>query len=148
MLVQDFEEKIISRNSLNFKTNSAIININQEDSLVSLRWDSHTVLYDIKQSYQLAVDLAKRFGVRNWLSDARNVAYLNIETQNWLLRCIAPQLQQNNMHKLVRVVQDEPLAILTSFSVADKIAGCPELACKLNCEIFTDVDNALSWLNE
>jgi hypothetical protein len=100
------------------------------------------------QGYQMAVDLAKRYDVRNWLDDARNVAYLNIETQNWLLRCIVPQLVQNNMHKLVRVVLDEPLAFLTSYSVTDKIASRPELAGKLNCEIFTDVDNALSWLNE
>jgi hypothetical protein len=51
------------------------------------------------------------------------------------------------MHKLVRVVLDEPLAILTSCNVVDRIASCPELACKLNCEIFTDLDNALFWLN-
>jgi hypothetical protein len=147
MLLQDFEEKVISRNSLNFRTPSAIININQDNSLISLYWDAHTAAHDYKRSYQLAVDLAKRFDIRNWLNDARNVAYLNIETQNWLLRCIAPQLQQNNMHKLVRVVLDEPLAILTSYNVIDRIASHPELACKLNCEIFTDFDNALFWLN-
>lgn len=60
----------------------------------------------------------------------------------------APQLQQNNMHKLARVVLDEPLALLTSYSVVDRMASCPELACKLNCEIFTDFDDALFWLNE
>jgi hypothetical protein len=146
MVLRESEEKIISRNSLNFKTDSAIININQEASLISIGWDSHTRPEDFKVGYQLAADLVKRFYIRNWLNDARNMAYLNIENQNWIYRCIVPQLMQNNMHKLARVVMDEPLAILVSCNILDQITNSPEPNGKLDCEIFTDFDNALFWL--
>jgi hypothetical protein len=147
MLLQDFETKIIRRNSLNFKTNAAIINVNQDDALLSICWDCHTDSEDFKKSYQLAVDLTHRFMINKWLIDARNVAFLNIENQNWIVRSIAPQLHPHNMHKVARVVLDEPLAMLTSYNVVDKITSLPELACKLDWEIFTDFDHALFWLN-
>jgi hypothetical protein len=147
MLLQDFEAKILRRNSLNFKTNSAIFNINQEESLLSICWDGPTDAADFKQSYQLAVDLTQRFEIQKWLNDARNVAFLNIENQNWIVRCIVPQLLHHNMHKVARVVLDEPLAMLTSYNIVDQITSRPELACKIDCEIFTDFDNALFWLS-
>jgi hypothetical protein len=144
---QDFEEKINNRNLLTIKTNAASININQDKSLIKINWDDLVDPKDIKQSYQVAADLVKRFRIRNLLHDARNLAYLNIEIQNWICRCIIPQLVQNKLHKIARVVLDEPLAILVSCNILDKITNHPEPGTRLICEIFTDLDNALFWLN-
>jgi hypothetical protein len=144
---QDIEEKIDSRNFLNFKTNAANININQEKSLIRINWEKVVDPEDFKLSYQLAADLVKRFRIRNMLNDARNMAYLNLENQNWISRCILPQLVQSHLLKMARVVLDEPLAILVACNILDKITNNPEQGSKLSCEIFTDLDNALFWLN-
>jgi hypothetical protein len=141
------EKKIRRRPSLYFRTRSVIIHVNQEASLVCIYWLAQAEPEGLKQGYELAVDLVRRFCLRNWLNDARNAAYINVETQNWIHRRIIPQLLQNNMHKLARVVVDEPLAILVSGNILDKISNSPELAGKLQCELFTDFDQALSWLH-
>lgn len=144
---QDFQDKISNRTDLNFRTRSSTITINQEESLITIYWEACSDPEEFRCGYQLAADLVKRFYIRNWLNDARHVAYLNIENQNWILRHIVPQLYQNNMRKLARVVLDEPLAILVSSNILDKITTSPELGRKLNCEMFTDFHNALSWLH-
>ena len=144
---QDIEEKVDSHNFLNFKTNAANINIIRDRSLIKIHWEKLVDPEDFKLSYQLVADLVKRFRIRNLLSDARNMAYLNIENQNWISRCILPQLAQSHLLKMARVVLDEPLAILVSCNILDKITNKPELGNRLSCEIFTDLDNALFWLN-
>jgi len=137
---------VISRNSLSFKTNTAAININQELSLLTIHWQPQADKADFRKTYQLAVDLAGRFGLTRWLNDSRNLAYLNIQEQNWIYREIVPQMQRSSLQKLARIVIDEPLAILISGNIVDKICNSPNPDCRLQCEIFTNYEHALYWV--
>lgn len=146
MLLQEPPKKVLPHASLNFKTQATIINIYPDESLICLHWDNQTSHEELLQGYQVAADLCRKFKVSKWLNDVRNIPYLNMEDQNWICRQIMPRLRQNNISKLARVVLDEPLAILISYNMCDQISSQSELAGKLNCEIFTDVENALWWL--
>lgn len=148
MLLQESPQKGLSHPFLHFKTQATNINIYQQESLICIHWNSQARHEEIIQGYQVAADLCQKFRVSKWLNDVRNIPYLNIEDQNWICRHIMPRLRQNNISKLARVVLDEPLAILISYNMCDQVASSPELADKLNCETFTDVENALWWLQE
>lgn len=148
MGIQYFQENSIFPSSLNFTFHGALININQQNSLIHINWNARVESESIKQSYQVAADLVRKFSLRNWLNDTRKEGYLDIENQNWFYRCLVPQLIQNKLQKMARVIPDDPLAMLVSCNILDKIHTSLEPEANFRFEIFTDLDHALYWLNE
>jgi hypothetical protein len=128
------------------KVHNAIIEVNQDLSILSLKWDPFPEIENFKAGWLLAVEMIKEFQIRRILHYATNLSYLSIESYNWMLKVIIPQLVEHKVWKVSRIVAPEPMAALVSGKYLDRIHdACQNSPCKT--EFFTDEDTALYWLN-
>ncbi len=128
------------------KAHKAMIQVNQDLSLLNLNWEPFTELEDFKAGWLVAVEMVKKFHIRRILHNATNIAYISIESYFWMLKVIIPQFVEHEVLKVSRIVASEPMAALVSEKYLDRIHDAFQSSpCK--CEFFTDEDTALFWLN-
>ena len=122
------------------------IDVDASLGLIQVVWLQHPDSPTFRRCFSLAADLALNRNCRYWLSDARQVHYLEFADQNWILNHMAPLLGNSCLNKFARVNSIEGLSLQDLDRVMKRLEDSPHVKSSLEIAVFLDVEESLDWL--
>lgn len=96
--------------------------------------------------FQKVSDWVKKENIKYWLSDSRELLYLDKVSQNWMKRVMLPQSKESELLKYARVVSPETLNSFDTEDLFNYMDNNPAEFRPMQIGIFTSVYQALSWI--
>ena len=122
------------------------VQVDDKLKFIFLVWLRHPNGPEFRRLFQKAADITIEREIKYWLSDARAIHCLEFADQNWLVREMAPLLKKTSLLKFARLTTPESLMLLDATQVYEKVGKIKDLGSKVELELFTDKEVALTWL--
>lgn len=114
--------------------------------LVMAVWLQHPDSETFRRGFSLASEVVLKHQCRYWLSDSRQVHYLEIADQNWILNHMAPILGNSSLNKFARINSIEGLSLQDLDRVMKLLEFSPHLKSELEIAVFLDMEESIEWL--
>jgi len=122
------------------------VEANTENKYIQVTWLKQPSSKDFRETHKNALDFALNNNLLLWLCDMREMVYLEIADQNWLVREIFYSFDPAYNHGFAYVVSTAGLESMTSFRIHDLVTNDPDLHKQLKIEIFFQKQIAQQWL--
>lgn len=124
------------------------IRLDLDDSLglVLLVWLQHPDSETYRRGFSLAGEVVLKHQCRYWLSDSRQIHYLEMADQNWILNHMAPMLGNSSLNKFARINSIEGLYLQDLDRVMQQLESSPHLKTELEIAVFLDMEESIKWL--
>ena len=131
-----------------FSKKYVLVEANIQDKYIQITWLAQPKSEDFRETKKGALDFVLKHDLTRWLCDMREMVYLEIADQNWLVREIFSSLNPKHTHVLAYLVSTAGLESMTSFRIHELVTNDPKLDKQLSVEIFFQKQMALQWLFE
>ncbi|AKQ45107.1 hypothetical protein TH63_04795 [Rufibacter radiotolerans] len=118
------------------------VEIDEHVGYLYLEWLQKPNKEAFRRLFHYTVNLALEKGCSYWLSDARQIPYLDFGDQNWILREMAPLFLSSSIKKYARLTTKQGVGMLDIHRISSNLPGDAEA----QLENFTNKDAALDWL--
>jgi hypothetical protein len=122
------------------------IAIDYSTSFLQSSWLVHPDAEQFMIGFQRVADWVKEKSIKYWLSDSRQMLYLDKASQNWMKKVMLPQSLESELVKYARVVSPETLNSFDTEDIFNHMDNHPENFRPIQIGIFTSVYQALSWI--
>jgi len=126
----------------------AFVETNIENKYIQVTWLTQPKSEGFRETHQNALQYALQHDLTMWLCDMREMLYLEIADQNWLVRQIFSSFDPNYSHGVAFVVSTAGLELMTSLRIHEMVKEDPELQKLVKVEIFFQKQMAQQWLSE
>jgi len=113
---------------------------------IQVTWLKHPKSEEFRDVHTNALSYAYENHLTAWLCDMRQVSYLEVGDQNWLVREIFSGFNPDMTHEFAFVVSHLGLELMSSFRVHDLVRNDQELQKLIKTDIFLDIKSAQMWL--
>jgi hypothetical protein len=115
-------------------------------SFLQSTWLTHPDAQQFMAGFQRVADLVKQNKIKYWLSDSRQLLYLDKASQNWMKNIMLPQSKDSVLLKYARIVSPETLNSFDTEDIFNYMDNHPEFFRPIQIGVFTSVYQALSWI--
>jgi hypothetical protein len=122
------------------------LQVEPELSLICLTWKRQVNLSELRTGFYTAVEVARNFGCKYWLGDARKTSMLDIADNDFLVEHLVGQLSESGIEKVARVVSEEEAVLSQSYTMKNKIESTHQDQINFNTDIFTTLEAARKFL--
>ncbi|WP_026462784.1 hypothetical protein [Adhaeribacter aquaticus] len=129
-----------------FSNEDAKIETNMDLEFIQVVWLKHPKSESFKEIILKAHSFANQYGLTNWLCDMRQLLFLDIADQNWLVNEIFTSFNPAQQHELAYVISELGLELMTTIRIHNLVKVNTELSKYLKVEIFFEPEIALKWL--
>ncbi|MGV3502627.1 MAG: hypothetical protein ACO1O1_02915 [Adhaeribacter sp.] len=114
--------------------------------LVKAVWLQHPDSDRYREGFSRAAEIVLQHNCRYWLSDSRQIHYLEIADQNWILHHMAPMMGNSCLSRFARVNSIEGLYLQDLDRVMQQLESSPHLKSDLEIAVFLDMEQSINWL--
>jgi len=126
----------------------ASVETNLENKYIQVTWLTQPKSEAFRETHKKALQNALQHELIVWLCDMREMLYLEVADQNWLVREIFTSFDPSFNHGVAFVVSTAGLELMTSLRILEMVKNSPELHKQLKVEIFFQKSIAQQWLFE
>jgi hypothetical protein len=114
--------------------------------LVKAVWLQHPDSETYRKGFSRSAEVVLRHNCQYWLSDSRQIHYLEIADQNWIVSQIAPLMGNSCLNKFARVNSVEGLYLQDLDRVMQQLETSPHVKSELEVAVFLDMEQSINWL--
>lgn len=129
-----------------YQDDISLIKVDNKAKYLEACWHKQPASANFRQTKALALDYALKHNLTLWLCDMRQIIYLNMEDQNWLVREIFAAFNTHTKHEIAYVINTTTLELATTFLIHELVKNYPELQSTVKVEIFFEIEIARQWL--
>lgn len=125
----------------------ATVAIDKESRLVEVKWLQHCENSTFREILTKVLHQANADAVIRWLCDMRELKYVLVADQNWLVKELLPSLNPSLSHRFSYVVSRTNLELMSSLQIQDMVREDPRLSDRFELEVFLNKEEATDWLS-
>jgi len=129
-----------------YSNKDAQIKVNNPQCYLQITWLQHPTSTSFRQTLLFASNYALANQVCSWMCDMREIIYLEVTDQNWLVREIFPAFDPMSHHLYAYVVGTTGQEVFCSYHIHTLVAEKENLNRKIKIEIFFEKSIAQQWL--
>jgi hypothetical protein len=129
-----------------YANNDAQIAVDEPNKYLQVSWLQHPSSESFRNIITYALNYAQVHRITLWLCDMRQIIYLELKDQHWLIQEVFPTFSPTEKHEFAYVVSTKGLEIYTSFHIHELVLRNGNLRQKIQIEIFFEKDIARQWL--
>lgn len=118
----------------------------QENNFLQLTWHQQPTAQLFRETYLTLLQNTLDQNLTYWICDMRNMYFLEVGEQNWLVQDIFGALNKALTYKLAYVVSSEGLELMTSYRIIEMVKSNPALEATIKIETFFELPSAKRWL--
>jgi len=119
-----------------YSNKDAQIKVNNPQCYLQITWLQHPTSTSFRQTLLFASNYALANQVCSWMCDMREIIYLELMDQNWLVREIFPAFDPLSHHLYAYVVGTKGQEVFCSYHIHTLVAERENLNEKIEIEIF------------
>ena len=112
------------------------IKVNNLQCYLQINWLQHPTSTSFRQTLNYALNYALAHQVSCWLCDMREIVYLELTDQNWLVRNLFPAFDPMSHHVYAFLVDTKGEELCCSYHIQELVAESKDLNEKIKIEIF------------
>jgi len=125
-----------------YSNEDAQIKVDNLHCYLQINWLQHPTSTSFRQTLNSALNYALAHQVSCWLCDMREIVYLEVTDQNWLVREVFPAFDPMGHHLFANVVGTKGQEVFCSYHIHELVAERDSLNEKIEIEIFFEKDLA------
>jgi hypothetical protein len=129
-----------------YANNDAQIAVDEPNMYLQITWLQHPSSESFRQIITYALNYTNAHDISSWLCDMRQIVYLELKEQHWLIYEVFPAFDSTEKHGFAYVVSTTGVELYTSFHIHDMVLKDGDLRQKMQIEIFFEKDVARQWL--
>jgi len=129
-----------------YNNKDAQIWVNNPYCYLQINWLQHPTSTSFRQTLIFALNYALAYQVSCWMCDMREIIYLELTDQNWLVREVFPAFDPMSHHVYAFLVGTKGEELCCSYHINELVEERKDLNEKINIEIFFEKNLAQQWL--
>jgi hypothetical protein len=122
------------------------VEVDEQCKYIYVEWLKAPDTENFRESFQLAGTISLAHKCEYWLSDARQIPYLDFANQNWVLRAMKPLLMISSLKKFARLSSKESIGLMDVHRIYNTISETEGNNLFVQLESFSNKEAALDWL--
>lgn len=122
------------------------VKLDAQAKFIYTEWLQHPSSEAFRKSFEKATELTIEHGCHYWMSDSRNIHYLEFSDQNWMLGHILPLLPKSRLRKFARITTFECLSLMDTSRILSTLEELQGSVLKPQLQFFTTKEEAVNWL--
>ncbi|WP_181307086.1 hypothetical protein [Rufibacter sp. XAAS-G3-1] len=122
------------------------VELDKRAKFIFVEWLKPPTTEQFRQSFELATTISSTNKCAYWLSDSRQIPYLDFADQNWVLRAMKPVLKTSSLMKFARISLKESIGLMDIHRIFNGFTTDESLHLSTKLESFTNKEAALDWL--
>jgi hypothetical protein len=122
------------------------VEVHPELSLIVLFWKRQVNISELRTGFYTAIEIARSFGCKLWLGDARKTTMLDIAENEYLIKDLINLISETKVEKIARILNENDLEQPDFFAMKFQVEAGQSEEIHFTTEVFTSEDEARKWL--